>query len=128
MNSWESDKIGARTCVWVPAQKFSVTEIIFSALLFFCFGEMLQKLSIHRGKQILLFCGFSLSTQANYCNDFMTALSLLLGFHVTVQHLFPFLAFGAAVLPRGDVIHTGEREEQFIRQGTGTGSQGRIKV
>lgn len=89
---------------------------------------MLQKLSIHRGKQILLFCGFFLSTQANYCNDFMTALSLLLGFHVTVQHLFPFLAVGPAVLPKVDVIHTGERGEQFILQGTGTGSQGRIKV
>lgn len=55
----------------------------------------------------------------NFCNNFIIASSLVLGFKATVQHIFPFclVAFGPVVLPRGVVIHADERGGQLIPQG-----------
>lgn len=55
----------------------------------------------------------------NFCNNFIIASSLVLGFKATVQHIFSFclVAFGPVVLPGEEVIHTEERGGQHIPQG-----------
>lgn len=80
-------------------------------LFFFESWENATK-TVRGGKQILPLCGFSLSTQADYCNNFIMAPSLVpLAFKEAIQHVFLFclVAFKPVVLPKRDVIHTGER-------------------
>lgn len=105
MNSWECGKIWVCTCVLGPQL---VIEIIFK-FLFLSWRNATK--TTYEDKQMLLLCGLSLSTQVNYCNNFIAAPSLVLGLKATIQHLFPFclVDFGPIVLPRGEVIHAGER-------------------